>query len=434
MLTSNPQRLAWITVVGALVVFCLLCLSAYGLGRWIIFESPVHLSAVLHVGKGTVGLAEPGSDEKVVRATDTVARHDIMRTDSLSQGYLAFSDPYSGAVVATVMMRSDTEMTLSNARRPRFSLSANPYVIQLTGVNGHVEVWVTEGLEREIRLEIKSPLGTLHITEPGVFMIDSTPESMTAMSRVGTATLINSAGAAQHLAVSTEGWIVPGEDEVRTAAGTVDLLPNWNFDQDDDWPVEWRCTNEYSPDNQEGPPGKFEFVSRDGRDVIHIERMQPDPGPHTTRCVQFPGGPGGLDVSQYDTLRLRVTMQVHHQSLSACGVAGTECPIMLYIRYVDQNGNPAREWFHGFYVQYTPNLGRKICDACWSEHEFINKDAWYTYESGNLFTDWQEDARPSIITEIHFYADGHQYDVLLSEVALIATTPAAETNVLTSVP
>ncbi len=417
--------------MGALVIFCLLCFSVYALGRWFVFRSPVQMTTVLHVGKGTVGLAEPGADEKVVRATDTVARNDTMRTDGLSQGYLEFSDPYTGDVVATVMLRNDSSMTLSRASRPRFNLSDDPYVMQLTEVEGRVEVWVADGTEREIRLEIISPLGTLHITDPGVFLVNSTLEAgvMTAMPRVGTATLISASGAAQHLTVSTEGRIVLDEPTILANPGRIDLLPNWAFDQGGDWAKYWACAQD-SP-IQGFPEANVVFGAVvEGRKVVHIERMDEDPGPATTFCIQGWNWETYLDVSQYEALHLRVTMRVHHQSLSACGVAGTECPVLLQFKYIDGDGN-LRDWYHGFYARYEPNLGgRKICDACWTEHEFINKDAWYTYESGNLFTDLpafpeSSDDVPRIkeVVEIRFYAGGHQFDMMLSEVALLATPP-----------
>ena len=421
MLRSNPQRLAWMTVAGALVVFCVMCLGVYALGRWLVYESPVQLNVVLHVGKGTVGLAKPGSDEKAVRGTNTVARSDTLRTDSVSQGYLAFSDPYSGDVIATVMMHTDSVLTLRTASRPRFSLSDNLYVIRLVDVVGRAEVWVAPGLEREIRLEIISPLGTLHVEEAGNFLIDGTPESLTVTPRVGSATMISATGQAQHLTGPVGGTIQQGESEISLVDGSLELLPNWDFAQGEDWPVEWRCTDEYSADYQDVLPANLEFTTVDGRDVIHIGRIQS--GAHKTRCIQVLGGPDGLDVSEYASLQLRVTMQVHHQSLSACGIAGTECPVMLQINYVSGNGE-SRRWIHGFYAVYEPSLGgEKNCAECWGDHEFINKDAWYTYESGNLFSFLPEGWRPSAITEIHFFAGGHEYDVMLSEVALVAEVP-----------
>jgi hypothetical protein len=423
MLTSNPQRLAWITMLSALVVFCLLCLSAVVFVRWLVFDSPTQLNVTLHVGKGTVGLAEPETDEKAIRSSAPVGSSNRLTTDNTSQGYLAFSDPYSGDIIATVMLRKNSVAKLSSASRPRFSLSENPYVIRLIDTSGRFEVWVSNDLKRDIRLEITGPLGTLHVEEGGNYLIDSTTEYLTVNARLGTATLIEHDGQTQHLATSTEGSISLGETAIQVKPGPVDLLPNWDFDQSKDWPVEWSCTHKFSPDNQDGPPGKWFFKRVDGRGAIHIERMQPQPGPGTTLCNQYLTGPdGALDVSQYDSLRLRVTIEVHFQSLSACGVVGTECPVMLHLVYEDENG-VQRNWYHGFYAEYRPNEGRTICDACWEEHEQINKDAWYSYESGNLFTDWPEGQRPRAIEYIEFYADGHQYDVMLNEVALVATLP-----------
>ncbi len=421
MLATNPHRLAWATLLGALAVFVLLCGGTVAFARWLVFESPTQLNVTLYVGRGTVGLAEPDTTgEQAIRGNAAVGRDDTLRTDSNSQGYLSFSDPYSGEIVATVLLRKDSVATLRTANRPRFNLSNNPAVIRLSGINGRLEVWVNNDLEREIRIEIESPLGTTRIGETGNFWIDSTPGSLKVTSRVGSATLVASDRHAQHLAASTEGTIQAGNPAITVSPAPIDLLPNWDFDQAQDWPIGWSCTWDPSPENQDGPRGEFEFSKVDGRGAVHIIRMQPDPGPGTNRCVQYPGGSGGLDVSGYESLRLRVTMQIHHQSLSACGSLGTECPVMLYIQYWDQDGNPDRVWLHGFFTDYTPNVGRRICDQCWEDHEQINKDAWYTYETGNLFTDWAQDRRPSAIEFIEFYADGHQYDVMLSEVALIA--------------
>ena len=51
----------------------------------------------------------------------------------------------------------------------------------------------------------------------------------------------------------------------------------------------------------------------------------------------------------------------------------------------------------------------------------INGNAWYTYDTGDMLNDWQENLRPGLIKEIEFYSSGHEYDVSLNEVALLAT-------------
>jgi hypothetical protein len=340
-----------------------------------------------------------------------------------------------------VLLRNGSIATLDSASRPRFSLSDNPYVIRLTKVTGRVEIWVRAGLDRQIRVEIVTDLGTAHINESGNFWIDSRADLLQVTARSGNLTLVSDGSPAQHLAQGYVAQIHQGDPAIMTEAGPLDLLPNWDFGQlapgllpggnsedSQNWPVEWNCSWDPSAQYQNAPSGKWEFATLTGRHVIHIMRMmQPDPGPGKTGCLKYPGGRDGLDVTQYATLRMRVTMQVHYQSLSACGSVGSECPVMLYISYEDKDGNEYG-WYHGFYAEYRPNEGRTTCDSCLQPHEQINKDAWYSYESGDLFSDLPSDRRPAKINFLRFYADGHQYDVMLSEVALMATLADSETT------
>lgn len=434
MFRVNPQRLAWITMLTALVIFFALCAGTVLLIRWVVFESPTSLNTTLYVGQGTVGLWEPDqSSEKAVRGSDTVGPDNRLSTDNLSQGYIAFTDPYSGDLVATVLLRNGSTATFNTASRPRFSLSDNPYIIRLTKVTGRVEIWVRAGLDREARIEIVAPLGTAHINEGGNFWIDSRSDALQVTARSGSLTL-SYGDQALHLAQGTEAQVNQGDAAIVTEPGPIDLLPNWDFAQvspglvagdgsgtASDWPVEWNCSWDPSAQYQDAPAGTWKFTTVGGRPVIHIVRMmQPDPGPGKTGCLKYPGGHDGLDVTQYATLRLRVTMQVHYQSLSACGSVGSECPVMLFMSYEDKDGNEYG-WYHGFYAEYRPNEGRTTCDSCLQPHEQINKDAWYSYESGDLFSDLPSDRRPAKISFLRFYADGHQYDVMLNEVALVAT-------------
>lgn len=418
MMTSNPQRMAWLTLIGAFVLFCGLCTGSAVLARWLILESPTDLTVRLHVGKGTVALYDPNeSGEKAVRSPTAIDTQNRLSTDTLSQGYLAFSDPYSGDMIATITLHNSSAVTVETASRPRFSLSENPYRIRLVGMTGRLEVWTSDALERRIEIEIDSSLGRVYISQGGNFWIENQPAELRVTARVGTLTLVGTGQHAQLVAQGSQGVITTDDPQAITMLeGPIDLLPNWDFGASKDWPVGWACAWDPSPDNETGPAGHYSFPHVSGRGAIHIERMMPNPGPGETVCVQVPGGSQGLDVSQYASLRLRVTMQIGHQSLSACGAAGSECPVMLRVTF--QNGI---EWYHGFYAEFRPaEGGLRICDSCLEAHEQINKDAWYTYESANLITDLPPEYRPSLIQEIKFYSGGHQYDVLLREVALVA--------------
>lgn len=420
---SNPQRLAWITLLGALALFCLLCVSSVIFARWLLFESPTQLSVTLHVARGTVGVSKPDtSGEQAVRTTDTVGQENTLSTDNDSQGYLAFADPYSGQVLATVTLHHDSVMTLDRASRPRFSLSDNPYSIRVTGIAGRVDVWVNGDLDRELRLDLVGPLGTILVSEPGTLFVESTADFQTVTARDGTAILVSYTDQTQHIAPSTKATLYREPPNIEVASSPIELLPNSDFRQSEDWPVGWSCAFRPSPDNLNGPAGQWLATTVDGRTVMHIQRMQPEPGPGRTGCVQYLAGPRGQDVTGYATVSLRATMRVQYQSLSACGDQGSECPVMLHMVYLDPAGNELH-WYHGFYTKYTPNVGRTRCDSCLEPHEQISENAWYTYELEDLFADLPTDRRPGSIIEIEFYGEGHQYDVLIDELSLLATLP-----------
>ncbi len=426
----SPQRLAWIAMLSALVVFCLLCIGTVAFTRWFIFDSPTDLNVKLYAGLGTIGLAEQDQTERVVRDSGSVPDAATMTTDPLSQGYLEFSDPYDGTVVATATLRQNSQTRLINATRPRFDVSDDPYVVRLSHLAGRLDVWVSEGLNREIRLVISTPYGTVRIGEPGNFLIAvrSDPGYVSVVARKGSATLETDHHRPQLLTAPSQGVYRDGDPTVTVGPGPVDLLPDWDFSASttEDWSVGWNCTFARSSEYPDAVPGTFNYAREDGRAVIHITRYMTEPAPGDTLCIRYLNTPEtGLDVTGYDDLRLRVSMRIHHQSLSACGILGTECPIMLKMTYLDIHNVP-QVWYHGFYVRFDPNQGgKKICDSCVEAHEQISKDTWYSYESGNLLTDYYTETSslqpPASIISLQFYAAGHEYDVMLDEVALIAS-------------
>jgi hypothetical protein len=153
-----------------------------------------------------------------------------------------------------------------------------------------------------------------------------------------------------------------------------------------------------------------------------------------TRCLQSLGtGMGGLDVSGYNSVSIRATFRIESQTLSACGIDGSECPLMLRMDYIPAGGGDAVSWFHGFYAFVDPNrLFPQSCLSCNEQHERVTPDTWYTYESHNLFEIFAPEAQPKSILNLRFYASGHQYDVYVNEVMLLADDmpvteiPAAE--------
>ncbi|HQA68852.1 MAG TPA: hypothetical protein PK801_11045, partial [Aggregatilineales bacterium] len=117
---------------------------------------------------------------------------------------------------------------------------------------------------------------------------------------------------------------------------------------------------------------------------------------------------------------LRGTFYVDEQSLSTCGQLGSECPMMMRMTYIDEQG-VEREYIQGFYAYHDPSLDYPLtCDSCRAEHERISLQSWYTFRSGNLLTVLPAEQKPAIIQQVRFYASGHAYRVYVSEIELLA--------------
>ena len=174
--------------------------------------------------------------------------------------------------------------------------------------------------------------------------------------------------------------------------------------------------------NDRDPPGEVYNAIFDGRSVVVIDRSQshwPD--------LRLDHAETGLvqsikvDVSTASNLELRATFYLDEQSLSTCGVAGSECPMTLHVKYIDPTG-AEQVFIHGFYAAHDPSLGwPTTCLSCRTEHDRISAGTWYTYESGNLFSLFPANQRPERITEVSFYSSGHAYKIYVSELNLFAS-------------
>lgn len=180
------------------------------------------------------------------------------------------------------------------------------------------------------------------------------------------------------------------------------------------------------------PQGRTFALLQDGHETLRLVRGEDADQNGQTYCHQGPeSGRVWHDISQYNSLVLRTTFNIASQSLAACGTTeeATECPFMIVIYYLDANGE-RRELVFGFYARLDDTRQLKNrCPACHQDHIFVHPGSWYTYESGNLL-DLPLPSPPSAISQIKFYASGHQYDVRVSEVSLLvsSTTPPAETE------
>ena len=128
------------------------------------------------------------------------------------------------------------------------------------------------------------------------------------------------------------------------------------------------------------------------------------------------------DIRGFGSLQLRIVLRVLQQDVPLCGTAGTECPVMVRLDYVDDNGEP-RFWQQGFYYLPDPNnFNPEFCNTCNPRNIHIRtvSGVWYSFESDNLIPIMtRAGAPPVFLKSISIYASGHTYQSQVDEVELV---------------
>ncbi len=427
----RSQQFAWGVLLLSFAVFCVLCLFATLGLHYFFFQSRVPMSSLLVVSRGTAGLTEADLIEQVVRRGREIYNRAVISTDALSQATISFIDRYeSNRLIASVTLRSRSSLDLERVERPRFNWSAERYVIELGGVSGDLMVNVGDRLERDLLLSLETEQGmVIRLSPGGRYNLSATADQTQVISLRGMASITTPDRQSFAVLDGQRALFDHASAQMVFSAGYQDLIVTDGFSSDNvvdmtasATPLSnavWRCRSaQVSP-----PEGAYRLEQVDGRSAMRMWRGGGANSHGETFCIQNLGQTAqeGLDVSMYDSLIWRVTFKVVSQSLGTCGSQGSECPFTLRMDYIPTSGERAISWYHGFYVMPSTQFEYPLrCDSCTQDHQNINENAWYTYDSGNLFTLIPESQRPKSILNVRFYASGHEYDVYVEDVSLLA--------------
>ncbi|MBW4436026.1 MAG: hypothetical protein KME04_02755 [Pleurocapsa minor GSE-CHR-MK-17-07R] len=441
----QSASLAWLIIILAFAVFCVICISA-SLGlQYFLFESTVPMRAELKISRGTAGLTSTDLIEQVVRDRRDLANSSVVTTDELSQATIDFYDPRgTNLLVASVTVDSDTALDLTAMNRPRFDWSSLGYEIYLSRASGSMDVYIPDDRDRNTRVSIRTTSGDfVYLTGPGQYSITITPQQVRVLNFSGDALIVEGQNVqTQPVGIGQRGIYYPLNNQFLLLPAFDNLLGPTDFPEgllvsaptneptaETDsgaapTPV-WSCYN--GPYDE--PVGAFDVVSINGRNAIHFARGNGAQSHGETGCALTFGG-AGRPIHDYSFLSFSATFRIDQQSLTACGFEGSECPLMLRIDYIPTSGAAAVSWYHGFYAQYDPQYNYpRTCASCSREHESVNAGVWYTYQSDNLFATIPEAVRMGTLLNVRFYTSGHEYDVYVSNLRLLAGTddPAAPT-------
>lgn len=453
----NPERIAWGVLLIAFAVFCTTCVLSVLASYAFFFQSTVPMRVIAQPTRNTFGHTGADRRETLVRdrPEDMNFGNIVAPSDPQSQLTIAVRDPNNPDIIVVMLTLkgNNTSAVLRSALGPRFDWGSGRYQM-VFDVNGNLDVLIAQDLPHELSLDLFTASGArVNFGKPGYYSVTASATQASVVNFEGEAVLIPQG--------ERRGWPVSAGSAsalyIGDAAATplpmpVELLENNTLKMDVALgdknhptpvvaPTAWGCGHKNFLDN--APTGRFFGFLQDGRDVLQLVRGEDATSHGETFCQQGrQRGSTWQDISEDHYLALHTTFLIEDQStttLSACGKDATECPLMIIIDYIDQEylnrvdanveGVQSPQLVFGFYAAFDPSRTNSLrCAACHQDHIYIQKGAWYTYDSGNLFDLFeQEGKRPLAISQVRFYASGHEYDVRISGISLVSgDTPPSQ--------
>ena len=409
--TATPYegvgRQAWILLWIAFGIFIIMLVGIPLTLNWYLHNATSPLPARVEGIRGTTLVVNADTEEvtAVIEAMD-MQEGDIIRTDDTARANLSIFTPDAPLdSLATVQLRSNSEMVLEQARTARFELSDTTDNADLQLNVGRARVTGSADNGQVLDITITTPHTIVRLRNGSAAVaVDNDSTEVTARS--GEVEVI----AQGRMVVLTAGrrttvsfGEVPGNPE----ASSKNLITNGNFSQplDSAWTVEKVVD---AGDTSNVTYGDVSIINSGGRQAAYFVR-EGEEGIHTeTAIVQQLDA----DVLEYDSLILRMDARLISQSLQGGGIQSSEFPLMVRIDFTDIYGNP-QFWTHGFYM-VDPVANWPIRDG-----EKIPSFVWYEYESPD-FLNSPTFPRTQTVTSIRIYASGHNYRSQASGIELIA--------------
>ncbi len=403
-------RQAWILLWIAFGVFMVILIGAPLSINWYVAHATRPMTVRVEPVTGvTLILPADGGDPIAVVETQTIREGDSVRTDQDARANLAIFDaPDDAESLASVQLRTNSEVALSVARRPRFQSSHLPRRLELRLHSGRARVTSAAVDGRPLEVVIQTPQGTVKVRQ-GSAAIAVTNEITEVTARSGQVT-VSAQGREVVLNKGRRSTIALGKPPSDPQAADKNLVQNGDFSQ----PLEtaWRVESIVDArDLSNVTFGSVDVIETGGRNVAYFQRdaKGEDANLHSETAIIQEINADVLDV---ESLVLRFDVRLISQSLPGGGIQSSEFPMMVRIDFIDVNGNP-QFWTHGFYM-VDPVANWPLRDG-----EKIPGLVWHAYESPD-FMQSETFPRPAKVVSIRIYASGHNYRSQAADIELIA--------------
>jgi hypothetical protein len=334
-------------------------------------------------------------------------------TNDLDSALILVYTPDTEKLIARILVYGNTNVSLDEASTPRFGASRVGHKVDLSLNSGRLQLNIIDDLERDITISVNVPQGEIALQESGQYsIITSNLETQVAVLE-GRAELMDGDQILE-LNIDQRG-VLPAEEPVNGPFDT-----ERNLIQNSDFGLGIEGWVQLSPNIEIADQPKVETT---------VTEFASEPALKFRR-VGIGHADAGLrqiisqDVTDFESLRLLVTMRIMDQSLGVCGQQGSECPIIVRIDYEDVNGVD-QTWQQGFFAvgEIGPDTP-DVCVACpppLNEHQRVPYQQIVFYESENLLEKLgQSGILPRQIKSITLISSGHTFDAEVIEVALLA--------------
>jgi len=416
------ETVAWIILLAAFFVCLIIAIGTPWSARWLVMNTTRPLKVIIQPRAGIITQQELGSSTSTLLSDNTeINGKKTFRLKENAEAWLLFYHPESYnpdaetpvPPIITVQIYGETDITIMNAQTPRFSVSRLPNQVTLDirrGANTQIAV---EDNGRPTELRVQTPHGVAEMDRGAYTVMVEDNQTEFAVSS-GRARIPNPdtgerfiLGELQRAEITTAGLT-----EIYT--GERDILRNRNGNFELPLEGTWEVFSRTAFDDQSTGTVLLTALA-DNRHIVLFTRS--GLGFSETGITQEIN----QDIRGVQSLRVRARVRVDTHTLPACGSLGTECPVMIRIKYTDQTG-AVREWLQGFYVKEGDG-NQPFCQSCeWQAMHIkvAQPNVWHNYESPDLLPLLDAHGiEPVVIRQVDVYASGHSYGAAIDEIAIL---------------
>ncbi len=394
---AQAHRRAWFVLFLSFLGFLVLA-ATLGYGVIVYLRSAVEVrGATLQVVAGETVFVRDKTDGSWRQAVGEarLREGEAVRTLGESKAFVAFFDG------SNMLVFPGTELQILEVRNARFLSKVRTFRIGLKA--GSVRLAVAPSAEfPRVHFQVETPTATMVVRrqEGASVRIDVSGEAGLASSfmvRRGEAS-VTAQGATVRVPEGTRVTVPYGAAPNEPDYSGIELVTNGNFAAGTDG---WQTNRPEAADGTD-QNGEVYFLSDQPGASVRLARL----GGNNTHADLGISQTLNWDVSDFDSLQLRLRFKVDYHSLSGGGVLASEYPLIVKLIYKDAFGR-SQEFYRGFYYHNEDgnpvDNGQQVVQGQWTDLAL------------DLFS---LVPRPTYLVSVSLFASGHDFDSKISYISI----------------